>query len=83
MVCGKLPFNAANNAPATLYEKIKNKDFAFPEEVKLSAMCMDVIFSCLKKDPEERISFTDLFKHPFSAYDPKIEYLRFMENGQS
>ena len=82
MVCGKLPFNAANNAPATLMEKVKNKDFEFPRDVQLSPLCMDVIYSCMKKDPEERISFVDLFKHPFSTYSPLDEYNKFMQGGQ-
>ena len=65
MLCGHLPFKG--NKEVIIAEKIVNDDLEFDEEeweVRTKKV-RDLITSCLKKEPEERISIDDFINHPW------------------
>ena len=65
MLCGHLPFKG--NKEVIIAEKIVNDDLEFDEEEweVRSKKVRDLITSCLKKEPEERISIDDFINHPW------------------
>ena len=65
MLCGHLPFKG--NKEVVIDEKIVNDDLEFDEdewEVR-SKKVRELITSCLKKEPEERITIDDFLNHPW------------------
>ena len=65
MLCGHLPFKG--NKEVVIAEKIVNDDLEFDEdewEVR-SKKVRELITSCLKKEPEERITIDDFLNHPW------------------
>ena len=65
MLCGHLPFKG--NKEVIIAEKIVNDDLEFDEdewEVR-SKKVRELIISCLKKEPEERITIDDFLNHPW------------------
>ena len=65
MLCGHLPFKG--NKEVVIAEKIVNDDLEFDEdewEVR-SKRVRDLITSCLKKEPEERITIDEFLNHPW------------------
>ena len=65
MLCGHLPFKG--NKEVIIAEKIVNDDLEFDEdewEVR-SKKVRELIVSCLKKEPEERITIDDFLNHPW------------------
>ena len=65
MLCGHLPFKG--NKEVIIAEKIVNDDLEFDEdewEVR-SKKVRDLIKSCLKKEPEERITIDEFLNHPW------------------
>ena len=65
MLCGHLPFKG--NKEVVIAEKIVNDDLEFDEdewEVR-SKKVRELIISCLKKEPEERITIDDFLNHPW------------------
>ena len=65
MLCGHLPFKG--NKEVIIAEKIVNDDLEFDEdewEVR-SKKVRDLITSCLKKEPEERITIDEFLNHPW------------------
>ena len=65
MLCGHLPFKG--NKEVVIAEKIVNDDLEFDEdewEVR-SKKVRELINSCLKKEPEERITIDDFLNHPW------------------
>lgn len=58
LVFGNVPF-VANNVPA-VYEKIKNDNIQFPENIKISADLRDLIERMLEKDPSKRITLPQI-----------------------
>ena len=74
MLCGHLPFKG--NKEKVIAEKIVNDDLEFDEdewEVR-SKKVRELIESCLKKEPEERITIDDFLNHPWFKKNlkPKI-----------
>ena len=65
MLCGHLPFKG--NKEVVIAEKIVNDDLEFNEdewEVR-SKKVRELIISCLKKEPEERITIDEFLNHPW------------------
>ena len=65
MLCGHLPFKG--NKEVDIAEKIVNDDLEFDNdewEVR-SKRVKELIASCLKKEPEERITIDDFLNHPW------------------
>ena len=65
MLCGHLPFKG--NKEVIIAEKIVNDNLEFDEdewEVR-SKKVRELIISCLKKEPEERITIDDFLNHPW------------------
>jgi len=61
MLVGNTPFKSKN-----IYElirKIENEEVKVPSKFKLSINCQNLLYSLLKKDPEERISWEEFFDH--------------------
>jgi serine/threonine-protein kinase ULK2 len=61
MLTGKPPFRAANHIE--LLRKIENTDdkIKFPDEPRISPDMQRIVKALLKREPKERISFTDFF----------------------
>eukprot|EP00835_Amoeboradix_gromovi_P000237 NODE_8_length_47770_cov_0.334354.p15 type:complete len:227 gc:universal NODE_8_length_47770_cov_0.334354:34660-33980(-) len=64
MVTGKAPFQGE---PFKIYEKIMNSQFDMPND--LSNECQDLIRKALTKDPELRISTSEIVTHPWMLAD--------------
>ena len=64
MLCGHLPFKG--NKEVVIAEKIVNDDLEFDEEEWeiRSKKVRELISSCLKKEPEERITIDEFLNHP-------------------
>jgi len=61
MLVGNTPFKSKN-----IYElirRIENDEVKVPSKFKLSINCQNLLYSLLKKNPEERISWEDFFGH--------------------
>ena len=65
MLCGHLPFKG--NKEVIIAEKIVNDDLEFDEEEweVRSKKVRELISSCLKKEPEERITIDEFLNHPW------------------
>ena len=65
MLCGHLPFKG--NKEVIIAEKIVNDDLEFDEEEWeiRSKKVRELISSCLKKEPEERITIDEFLNHPW------------------
>ena len=65
MLCGHLPFKG--NKEAVIAEKIVNDEIEFnDEEWEIrSKKVKELIASCLKKEPEERITIDKFLNHPW------------------
>jgi serine/threonine protein kinase len=62
MLVGETPFKSKN-----IYElirKIEIQKVIVPSKFYLSINCQNLLYSLLKKNPEERISWDDFFNHP-------------------
>ena len=65
MLCGHLPFKG--NKEVIIAEKIVNDDLEFDDdewEIR-SKKVRELISSCLKKEPEERITIDEFINHPW------------------
>lgn len=73
-VTGKLPFY--NTVPMDLFEMIANCDIQY-ESLGLSDSLVDLLKSCLEKDPHKRAGVGDCLHHPFlqAARDQRIKEL--------
>ena len=73
-VTGKLPFY--NTVPMDLFELIANCDVQY-EGLGLSDSLIDLLKSCLEKDPHKRAGVGDCLHHPFlqAARDQRIQEL--------
>jgi len=61
MLVGNTPFKSKN-----IYElirRIENDEVKVPSKFKLSINCQNLLYSLLKKNPEERISWEEFFGH--------------------
>jgi calcium/calmodulin-dependent protein kinase I len=65
MLSGYLPFNEESNQE--LFDKIKSGDYSFPSPDwdNISDMAKDLIRRCLLVNPSERITASDMLKHPW------------------
>ncbi len=65
MLCGHLPFKGSKEV--IIAEKIVNDELEFDEEEweVRSKRVRELIVSCLKKEPEERITIDDFLNHPW------------------
>ena len=65
MLCGHLPFKG--NKEVVIAEKIVNDDLEFDDEEweVRSKKVRELISSCLKKEPEERITIDEFINHPW------------------
>ena len=63
MVIGRLPFNGSNQDE--LYTNIVNVCYSFPFDVKISAECKDMIEKMLVHDPQQRMTLSEMTRHPF------------------
>ena len=65
MLCGHLPFKG--NKEVIIAEKIVNDDLEFNDEEweVRSKRVKDLINSCLKKEPKERITIDEFLNHPW------------------
>ena len=65
MLCGHLPFKG--NKEVDIAEKIVNDDIEFNDEEweVRSKRVKELIASCLKKEPEERITIDEFLNHPW------------------
>ena len=65
MLCGHLPFKG--NKEVIIAEKIVNDDLEFDDEdwEIRSKKVKELIASCLKKEPEERITIDEFLNHPW------------------
>ena len=65
MLCGHLPFKG--NKEVAIAEKIVNDDLEFDDEEweVRSKKVRELITSCLKKEPEERITIDEFINHPW------------------
>ena len=67
LVVGRPPFNGSNHV--ALLHNIQRHDAKIPDPIAqhLSPACIDLIYSLLKRNPVQRISFEEFFNHPFLA----------------
>ena len=74
MLCGHLPFKG--NKEVIIAEKIVNDDLEFDEEEweVRSKKVRELISSCLKKEPEERITIDEFINHPWFKKNMKQKY---------
>jgi len=63
MVCGRVPFTAAN--ATELYRTVDSKPVTFPHDLTVSTECEDLIRMLLKKDPSKRLTWQEFFVHPW------------------
>ncbi|PNH09468.1 Serine/threonine-protein kinase atg1 [Tetrabaena socialis] len=65
LLAGKPPFNGANHLQ--LVQNIERGDAVLPEPLArtLSPACRQLLHQLLRRNPVERISFDELFAHPF------------------
>ena len=67
LVVGRPPFNGSNHV--VLLQNIERHEAKIPDQIArhLSPACIDLIYSLLKRNPVQRISFEEFFSHPFLA----------------
>lgn len=63
MLIGSTPYKAKNIVK--LVKNIKERDVIIPKNIKLSSICKHLLFSLLEKDPKKRLSWDELFNHPW------------------
>lgn len=67
LVVGRPPFNGSNHV--ALLHNIERHEAKIPDQIarSLSPACIDLIYSLLKRNPVQRMSFEEFFSHPFLA----------------
>ena len=73
LIIGKPPFETAD--VKTTYRKIKMNSYNFPDTVKISDECKNLIQSILNNDPSQRPKLSDIQNHPFLTKNPIPELL--------
>lgn len=63
MLVGRPPFETSN--VKTTYKRIKINFYTFPDHIIISKAAKDLIQKLLKKEPECRISLSNILKHDF------------------
>ena len=62
MLVGTFPF--VDDNIQRLFHKILKDDVYYPKNIEEDEVLMDLINGCLKKNPEERFSITQVMEHP-------------------
>lgn len=70
LVFGNVPF-VADNKPA-IYEKIKNDQLTYPDDIKISDDLRDLIGKMLEKEPSKRITLPQIKVGPISIFKQLI-----------
>ncbi len=63
MLTGSPPFNVRTHIE--LVRLLVTEQVRYPKNLNVSAECLDLLQSLLKKNKDERISWHDFFRHPF------------------
>ncbi|XP_014274100.1 calcium/calmodulin-dependent protein kinase kinase 2 isoform X3 [Halyomorpha halys] len=79
-IFGKLPFEA--DSLPILYQKIRTENLQFPETPLISSELKNLIIQMLTKDPEQRISLSNIKKHPWMTKNGSIFLPSESENCQ-
>ena len=66
LVYGVTPFHSIKSLMQKIYA-ITNPNFEIPFKSVSDPLLLDVLKSCLKRDPKERASVEELLKHPYLA----------------
>ena len=66
-IIGKLPFFSPD--VNTIYEKIKNNEYTFPENSNISIEAKNLINNILITDPNKRVSLDKIINHNFFKLD--------------
>ncbi|TGZ81982.1 Pkinase-domain-containing protein [Ascodesmis nigricans] len=71
MLCGRPPFQSTD--VNSIYERIKNSEFEWPEDLIISHQAKDLVGSLLNRDPQSRPSIDQIANHSFfiSGYFPR------------
>ena len=92
LIIGVNPFAAASIQET--YQRIKDNDYEFPEEINISYAAEDLIRRILVQNPKKRLSLKQISEHPFLntmgtipktlcpslLYNPPtLEYIRYYE----
>lgn len=78
MLVGKPPYKAKTHIQ--LLHKIDNRPIYFPKNIKISEKCKNLIQQLLQKNPENRISWNDFFKHEWVFGHCKIRQMEPIKN---
>lgn len=79
-VFGKLPFEA--DSLPILYQQIRTENLQFSETPSISSELKNLIIQMLTKDPEQRISLSNIKKHPWMTKNDTIILPSESENCQ-
>ena len=63
LIIGKPPFETKDIK--LTYKKIKENDFSFPDNAKISEQAKDLISRILITQPEKRLTLDEVLMHPF------------------
>ncbi|XP_023527967.1 serine/threonine-protein kinase ATG1c-like [Cucurbita pepo subsp. pepo] len=76
LVTGRTPFTG-NNQIQLLQNIVKSTELHFPSDINdLSFDCKDLCRKLLRRNPVERLTFEEFFKHPFVCANQPDESLR-------
>lgn len=83
MLVGRTPFKAKNIFD--LMRQIEKKDIKLPKDINVSEECEDLLIKLLKKNPDERITWDDFFKHSWleSEFKEREDMLMEISNMNS
>ena len=83
MLVGRTPFKAKNIFD--LMRQIEKQDIRLPQDINVSEECEDLLIRLLKKNPDERITWEDFFKHPWleSEFKEREDMLMEISNMNS
>lgn len=81
MLVGIPPFETTNIKET--YEKIKKREFKYPNDLSLSVHTINLIDSCLDLNPETRITCDQILNHPFftSYHIPEEMHIEYQGNN--
>ncbi|CAD8068840.1 unnamed protein product [Paramecium primaurelia] len=65
IIYGQPPFIPKKGTVQDLINEIEKQIILFPQQIIVSSECIDLIRKMLVEDPKKRISFEDLFRHPW------------------
>lgn len=65
---GVFPFEAST--PAKLLVVMNNSMVKFPQDLKITATCINLIKNLLQIEPQKRLGWKSFFEHPFVSTEP-------------